>query len=162
MKILNPLYWALLAAAILLLDHATGFFIRTGRTIRAQSSRAPVCRSGSRLRLGPFGLSDPEPPLRALRAIQQLIGEGHDQLAAEVVATDPSGRTRAPVRMRPNGDAPNRYVAHVTPDVEGEWTWEFDGVRYRSSNITPDPSGISYYSEELFIRTMRTGNLGGY
>ena len=35
------------------------------------------------------------------------------------------------------------------------------GVRYLSSNITPDPSGISYYSEELFIRTMRTGNVGG-
>jgi mono/diheme cytochrome c family protein len=35
------------------------------------------------------------------------------------------------------------------------------GVRYRSSNITPDPSGISYYSQELFIRTMRTGNVGG-
>jgi mono/diheme cytochrome c family protein len=36
-----------------------------------------------------------------------------------------------------------------------------DGVRYLSSNITPDASGISYYSEELFIRTMRTGNVGG-
>jgi mono/diheme cytochrome c family protein len=36
-----------------------------------------------------------------------------------------------------------------------------DGVRYRSSNITPDPSGISYYNEELFIKTMRTGNVGG-
>jgi mono/diheme cytochrome c family protein len=35
------------------------------------------------------------------------------------------------------------------------------GVRYRSSNITPDPSGISYYNQELFIRTMRTGNVGG-
>jgi mono/diheme cytochrome c family protein len=35
------------------------------------------------------------------------------------------------------------------------------GVRYLSANITPDPSGISYYSEELFIRAMRTGNVGG-
>jgi hypothetical protein len=35
------------------------------------------------------------------------------------------------------------------------------GVRYLSSNITPHPSGISYYNEELFIGTMRTGNVGG-
>ena len=41
-----------------------------------------------------------------------------------MVATDPRGRTRDPVRMRPDGEAPNRYVAHVTPDVEGEWTFE--------------------------------------
>jgi hypothetical protein len=29
-----------------------------------------------------------------------------------------------------------------------------------SANITPDPSGISYYDEEMFIRTMRTGSVG--
>lgn len=29
-----------------------------------------------------------------------------------------------------------------------------------SSNITPDPSGISYYDENLFIQTMRTGKVG--
>ena len=34
------------------------------------------------------------------------------------------------------------------------------GVR-KSSNITPHASGISHYNEELFVRTMRTGNIGG-
>lgn len=29
-----------------------------------------------------------------------------------------------------------------------------------SPNITPDPSGISYYDEKLFIRVMRTGHVG--
>ncbi|MGA8639028.1 MAG: cytochrome c [Candidatus Sulfotelmatobacter sp.] len=29
-----------------------------------------------------------------------------------------------------------------------------------SSNITPDPSGISYYDENLFIQAMRTGRVG--
>lgn len=29
-----------------------------------------------------------------------------------------------------------------------------------SANITPDPSGISYYDEDLFIRVMRTGRVG--
>lgn len=53
-----------------------------------------------------------------------VFREGHDQLAAEVVATDPQGVTRDPVRMWPYGDEPNRYVAHVTPDLPGEWTFE--------------------------------------
>jgi mono/diheme cytochrome c family protein len=30
-----------------------------------------------------------------------------------------------------------------------------------SANLTPDPSGISYYDESLFIETMRTGKLKG-
>ncbi len=53
-----------------------------------------------------------------------VFREGHDQLGAEVVATDPAGRRRDPVRMQPVADVPNRYVAQVTPDVEGEWTFE--------------------------------------
>jgi mono/diheme cytochrome c family protein len=43
----------------------------------------------------------------------------------------------------------------------GGQAFTIDGVRYLSSNITPDPSGISYYTKELFIRAMRTGNVGG-
>ena len=53
-----------------------------------------------------------------------VFREGHDQLGAEVVATDPAGDRRDPVRMVPEGEQPNRYVAHVTPDTEGEWTFE--------------------------------------
>ena len=36
-----------------------------------------------------------------------------------------------------------------------------EGVRYRSANITPDPSGIAHYDRDLFVRAMRTGNVGG-
>ncbi len=53
-----------------------------------------------------------------------VFREGHDQLGAEVVATDPAGQRREPVRMTPVADIPNRYGAHVTPDVEGTWTFE--------------------------------------
>ena len=35
--------------------------------------------------------------------------------------------------------------------LEGPWG------RIASANITPDPSGISYYDEALFVQTMRTG-----
>jgi mono/diheme cytochrome c family protein len=30
-----------------------------------------------------------------------------------------------------------------------------------SANITPDPSGIPYYTEAIFIQTIRTGKVGG-
>ena len=30
-----------------------------------------------------------------------------------------------------------------------------------SANLTPDPSGIPYYDEALFIKTIRTGAVGG-
>ncbi len=51
-----------------------------------------------------------------------VFREGHDTLGAEVVLTDPAGRQRSPVRMRPAGP-PDRYVADVTPDREGSWTF---------------------------------------
>ncbi|NYG55482.1 alpha-1,4-glucan--maltose-1-phosphate maltosyltransferase [Nocardioides perillae] len=54
-----------------------------------------------------------------------VFREGHDKLGAEVVATGPDGRRRPPVRMRPVGvEVPDRYVAEVTPDAEGAWTFE--------------------------------------
>src|SRR3954452_11739492 len=53
-----------------------------------------------------------------------VFREGHDQLGAEVVLVAPDGTRRPPVRMAPDGDAPDRYVAWVTPDAEGAWTFE--------------------------------------
>ena len=57
-----------------------------------------------------------------------VFREGHDMLAAEVVLTGPDGVRRPPVRMSRSTDAhpdvPDRYVAWVTPDQEGAWTYE--------------------------------------
>ncbi len=58
-------------------------------------------------------------PVRA-----SVFREGHDQLSAEVVLTDPSGARRAPVRMVKHAEVPDRYDAWVTPDREGSWTFE--------------------------------------
>ena len=43
-----------------------------------------------------------------------------------------------------------------------EWTFEGPDVKTRvaASNLTPDASGIVYYDEAMFIRTMRTGHVG--
>jgi starch synthase (maltosyl-transferring) len=53
-----------------------------------------------------------------------VFREGHDLLGCEVVATDPAGRRRAPVRMRLLAPGTDRYEAWLTPDVEGAWTFE--------------------------------------
>ena len=53
-----------------------------------------------------------------------VFREGHDQLGAEVVLTDPSGTRRAPVRMVEVPDQVSRMTAPVRPDTEGPWTFE--------------------------------------
>ena len=53
-----------------------------------------------------------------------VFREGHDQLGAEVVLVAPDGSRRPPVRMTKHGDQPDRYVAWVTPDAEGAWSFE--------------------------------------
>jgi mono/diheme cytochrome c family protein len=46
-------------------------------------------------------------------------------------------------------------------DFAGGRTFVIGGALTRASNITPHASGIAHYSEELFIRVLRTGNVGG-
>jgi starch synthase (maltosyl-transferring) len=55
-----------------------------------------------------------------------VFREGHDQLGAEVVLTDPQGVRRPPVRMRDAGTDVSRMTATVTPDQEGAWTFAIE------------------------------------
>ena len=53
-----------------------------------------------------------------------VFREGHDQLGAEVVLTDPDGVRRTPVRMRDVEGEVSRMSATVCPDAVGAWTFE--------------------------------------
>lgn len=53
-----------------------------------------------------------------------VFREGHDQLGADVVLTDPAGVRRDPLRMEPVDTEVSRMKACVTPDLEGAWTFE--------------------------------------
>jgi hypothetical protein len=49
---------------------------------------------------------------------------------------------------------------HTLPYAGGEIIETSGGDKVAATNITPDPSGISYYDDVMFIRTMRTGYVG--
>ena len=53
-----------------------------------------------------------------------VFREGHDQFGAEVVLTDPSGTRRPPLRMYDAARDVSRMAATVTPDAEGDWSFE--------------------------------------
>jgi starch synthase (maltosyl-transferring) len=53
-----------------------------------------------------------------------VFREGHDQLGAEVVLTDPGGVRRTPQRMHDVEGEVSRMAATVSPDTEGAWTFE--------------------------------------
>ncbi len=53
-----------------------------------------------------------------------VFREGHDQLGAEVVLTDPGGVRRPPLRMHDVEGQVSRMAATVCPDAEGAWSFE--------------------------------------
>ena len=53
-----------------------------------------------------------------------VFREGHDQLGAEVVLTDPDGSRRPPQRMHDVEGQVSRMAATVSADTEGPWTFE--------------------------------------
>jgi len=53
-----------------------------------------------------------------------VFREGHDLLGAEVVLTSPSGERKAPVALVKQPEPVDRYLAWVTPDEPGAWTFE--------------------------------------
>ncbi|PRH78914.1 alpha-1,4-glucan--maltose-1-phosphate maltosyltransferase [Streptomyces solincola] len=52
-----------------------------------------------------------------------VFREGHDEVAANVVLTDPTGRPGPFTPMRELAPGTDRWGAEVTPDAEGRWTY---------------------------------------
>ena len=68
------------------------------------------------------------------------------------------------VRLANCANCHTAHGAHGEPipglDFAGGEKIAKDGVTSTSANLTPDASGIPYYDEALFIRTLRTGTVG--
>jgi len=56
----------------------------------------------------------------------QVFREGHDRLGADVVLTDPAGKRRDPVRMRPVAGDVDRWGATVAADGVGAWSFSIE------------------------------------
>jgi mono/diheme cytochrome c family protein len=75
--------------------------------------------------------------------------------------TDPIARGRYLTKIAhcENCHTPKDKMGKPVPGMEFAGGEQF-GPNVVSANITPDPSGISYYDEKLFIQAMRTGHVG--
>ncbi|MEU6059855.1 alpha-1,4-glucan--maltose-1-phosphate maltosyltransferase [Streptomyces sp. NPDC047097] len=76
-----------------------------------------------------------------------VFREGHDEVAANVVLTDPSGRTGPFTPMRELAPGTDRWGAEVTPDGEGRWTyaveaWSDPLATWRHHAAIKIPAGI--------------------
>jgi cytochrome c553 len=56
-------------------------------------------------------------------------------------------------------DEYKKIVQTISP-LAGGMSIHMERVTSASANLTPDASGIPYYDEALFIRTLRTGTVG--
>jgi len=98
--------------------------------------------------------------------VNLLIRDAPKPITSPIAQPDVSNRThRGGYLVQVAGCA----VCH-TPSVKGKPIAGLEfagGARFEgpwgevsSANLTPDPSGISYYDEDLFVRTIRTGHAG--
>jgi starch synthase (maltosyl-transferring) len=76
-----------------------------------------------------------------------IFREGHDELNADLVVTDPAGRRRPAVRMHRDGEKPDLWHGAFTPDEMGAWTfaiesWSDPVATWRHNSEIKIPAGI--------------------
>jgi mono/diheme cytochrome c family protein len=109
---------------------------------------------------------NPQPQTKLVFSVKLLIRSVPEPLTRPVPEPDrstPEKRGAYLVKMAICSDChtPKDQHSHDIPGMEFaggnfEGTWGL----VTSANLTPDPSGIHYYDEKLFIQTMRTGFVG--
>jgi mono/diheme cytochrome c family protein len=99
--------------------------------------------------------------------VKYLINSLPQPLTSNVKTPDPSDRLQWGKYLVRMTSCANCHTAH-TPDGKPVSGMDFaggtaitiEGETTAGANLTPDASGISYYDEALFIRTLRTGFVG--
>jgi mono/diheme cytochrome c family protein len=107
---------------------------------------------------------NPMPKTEIIFPVKYLIRSVPEPVTGPVPAADlsiPVKRGEFLVKMA------DCQTCHTPPDPHGQplpgmdfaGGWVFEGAwgKVATANITPDASGISYYDEDLFVQTMRTG-----
>lgn len=103
------------------------------------------------------------PPTEIIFPVKYLIRSVPEPVTAPVSAPDPSDRLRWGAYLVNLGGCSDCHTpmdkGQPLPGLEYAGGQVFTGKwgRTVSGNITPDPSGIGYYDEVLFIQVFRTG-----
>lgn len=104
------------------------------------------------------------PPTKLIFPVNYLIRGVPQPLTAPVPSPDLSTPLKCGaylVNMAACSDCHTPQDAHGMPlaglDFAGGFILEGPWGKVASANITPDPSGISYYDDALFVQVMRTG-----
>ena len=76
-----------------------------------------------------------------------IFREGHDELNADLVVTDPTGTRRPAVRMHRDAEKPDLWHGSFTPDEMGAWTfavesWSDPVATWRHNSEIKIPAGI--------------------
>jgi mono/diheme cytochrome c family protein len=109
-----------------------------------------------------------QPPTELIVPVRWILKGLPKPLTGPVIASDQSdpikrGRHLAEVGSCLECHTPHNDRHDPLPGMELAGGDEFRGPwgLSRAANITPHASGIAHYDEALFVRTMRTGNIGG-
>jgi mono/diheme cytochrome c family protein len=103
------------------------------------------------------------PATEIIFPVKYLIRSAPQPVTEPVTAPDPSDRVKygqylvTLASCRDCHTPSDRGQAVPGMEFAGGSLIEEGGLTAASANITPDPSGISYYDEALFIQVMRTG-----
>jgi mono/diheme cytochrome c family protein len=96
--------------------------------------------------------------------LSRLIQSAPQPVLTEVAGHDADRISRGRYLARVGGcmdcHTPEDQMHRPIKGMEFAGGKQIDGLPARSANLTPDPTGISYYNEELFVRVMRTGYVG--
>jgi mono/diheme cytochrome c family protein len=110
---------------------------------------------------------NPQPQTKLVFSVRLLIRSVPEPLTWPVPEPDRStpekrGAYLAKMAICSDCHTPKDQHSHDIPGMEfaGGGNFEGTGGLVTSANLTPDPSGIPYYDEKLFIQTMRTGFVG--
>lgn len=100
----------------------------------------------------------PFPLSRLINAVPQPVAS---PVAANVSDLVSRGRYLATLGGCSNCHTPKDSRGHPIPGMDFAGGQVFEGFgNVASANITPDASGISYYDEAMFVKTLRTGHVG--
>jgi mono/diheme cytochrome c family protein len=108
---------------------------------------------------------NPLPQTEIIFPVKYLIRNAPEPITAAVPEpdlSDPVKRGRFLVRMASCADCHTpQERGQVKPGLEyaGGLLFKTPEATVMAANITPDPSGISYYDEALFVEAMRTGKV---